>query len=53
MAALTEALPAPEPVATEWLKAFVGAQHLLGADEFFNSQDFFAQLGHAKRMICR
>jgi hypothetical protein len=43
----------PEPVATEWLKAFGCAQHLVGADEFLNSQDLFIQLGHAKRMICR
>jgi hypothetical protein len=30
-----------EPVAAGWLKAFLGAQHLVGADEFFNSQDFW------------
>jgi hypothetical protein len=36
-----------KPVATGWLQAFVGAQHSVGTDEFFNSQDFFVQLGHA------
>jgi hypothetical protein len=36
-----------KPVATGWLRAFVGAQHSVGTDEFFNSQDFFVQLGHA------
>jgi hypothetical protein len=47
-AALTEASPAPEPVATEWLKAFVGVQYLVGADEFFDSQDFSSNLAMLK-----
>jgi hypothetical protein len=41
------------PAATGSLKAFVVTLQLVGEDELFNSHDFFVQLAHAKRMVCR